>query len=275
MSKIEIYDEAAAHYDRTRVPIGTEIIRDALEAADKPASEMTLLDAGCGTGAYSAALAGVPSRLIGIDRSAGMLATARAKLEAGGGKVDFLRGDLLHLPLAEASLDAVMFNQVLHHLEDGSDSCYPGHAAALAEAARVLKPGGRLLLHACTHEQMRKGFWYFGLIPEALDRMLARCAPESRIRSLLAELGFTVLDRVVPSNAVLQGEAYFDARGPLRPEWRRGDSIWALANPEETSAAIAQVEQLEGRGELDRFMTERDRERQAVGQVSFYVARRD
>ena len=78
----------------------------------------------------------------------------------------------------------------------------------------------------------------------------------------------------MPSDAVLQGDAYFDARGPLRPEWRRGDSIWALAKPEETSATVARVERLERRGELDRFMTERDRERQAVGQVSFYIARR-
>lgn len=274
MSTIERYDEAAAHYDRTRVPIGTEIIRAALKAADRPTSEMMLLDAGCGTGAYSAALAGVPGRLIGIDRSAGMLVAARAKLEGGSGWVGFLRGDLLDLPLADASLDAVMFNQVLHHLEDGSDSGYPGHATALAEAARVLKPGGRLLLNACTHEQLRKGYWFFQLIPEALERMLARCAPESRIRGLLAELGFEVLDRVVPAGAVLQGEAYFDARGPLRPEWRRGDSIWALAQPEETRAAVARVKRLERRGELDRFMEDRDSERQAVGQVSFFIARR-
>ncbi len=273
MSKIERYDEAAAHYDRTRVPIGAEIIRDALKTADRPASEMTLLDAGCGTGAYSAALAGVPGRLIGIDRSAGMLAAARAKLE-GRRRVGFLRGDLLHLPLAEASLDAVMFNQVLHHLEDGRAGNYTGHGAAMAEAARVLKPGGRLLLNACAHRQLRKGFWFYGLIPEALERVLARCAPEGRIRGLLAEVGFEVLDRVVPADAVLQGEAYFDARGPLRPEWRRGDSIWALASREETETAVARVKRLERRGELDRFMKDQDRERHAVGQVSFFIAKR-
>ena len=274
MSTIERYDEAAAHYDRTRVPIGSEVIRDALRSADRPAAEMTLLDAGCGTGAYSAALAGVPGRLIGLDRSAGMLAAARAKIEGTGGCVGFLRGDLLGLPLAAASLDAVMFNQVLHHLEEGRDGSYPGHAAALAEAARVLRPGGRLLLNVCSHEQLRKGFWFYGLIPQAQERTLARCAPEDRLRGLLAALGFAVLDRVVPFDAVLQGEAYFDARGPLRPEWRRGDSIWAPARPEETRAAVERVKDLERRGELDRFMKERDRARQAVGQVSFFVARR-
>ncbi len=274
MSTIERYDEAAAHYDRTRVPIGTEIIRDALRSAERPASQMTLLDAGCGTGAYSAALAGVPGRLIGLDRSAGMLAAARDKLEDGDGRIGFLRGDLLGLPLAEASLDAVMFNQVLHHLEDGGDGSYPGHAAALAEAARVLRPGGRLLLNVCTHEQLRRGFWFYELIPQALERTLARCAPEDRLRGLLSALGFAVLDRAVPFDAVLQGDAYFDPRGPLRPEWRRGDSIWALARPEETRAAVEGVKALERRGELDRFMKDRDRARPALGQISFFVARR-
>ena len=61
--------------------------------------------------------------------------------------------------------------------------------------------------------------------------MLARCAPKDHLRGLLAELGFAVLDRVAPTDSVLQGDAYFDARGPLRPAWRRGDSIWALARP--------------------------------------------
>ncbi len=274
MSTIERYDEAAAHYDRTRVPIGTEIIRDALRSAERPASQTTLLDAGCGTGAYSAALAGVPGRLIGLDRSAGMLAAARDKLEDGDGRIGFLRGDLLGLPLAEASLDAVMFNQVLHHLEDGGDGSYPGHAAALAEAARVLRPGGRLLLNVCTHEQLRRGFWFYELIPQALERTLARCAPEDRLRGLLSALGFAVLDRAVPFDAVLQGDAYFDPRGPLRPEWRRGDSIWALARPEETRAAVEGVKALERSGELDRFMKDRDRARPALGQISFFVARR-
>ncbi|MDJ0945520.1 MAG: class I SAM-dependent methyltransferase [Kiloniellales bacterium] len=273
MSSFERYDRAAPHYDRTRVPIGTEIIHDALRTAARPASEMTLLDAGCGTGAYAAALAGVPGRVIGLDRSAEMLKVARAKLEGRPGRIDFLRGDLRDLPLAEASLDAVMFNQVLHHLEDG-DGAYAGHAAALAEAARVLRPGGRLLLNACTHEQLLRGFWFYGLIPLALERALARCAPEGRIRGLLAELGFEVLDRAVPASAVLQGEAYFDACGPLRPEWRQGDSIWALAGPEETEVAVEGVKRLQRDGALEGFMRDRDRERPAVGQVSFFIARR-
>ena len=64
MSTFERYDEAAAYYDGTRVPVGVEIIRDALARLPGPAAETCLLDAGCGTGAYTAALNGAVGRII-------------------------------------------------------------------------------------------------------------------------------------------------------------------------------------------------------------------
>lgn len=270
MSTFERYDETAPHYDRTRVAVGADIIRDALH----PAAQTTLLDAGCGTGAYAAALAGAVGRLVALDRSAGMLATARRKLAGAADRVGFLQGDLLSLPLPDAALDAVMFNQVLHHLEDGRDPGYPGHRAALAEAARVVRPGGRLVLNACSHEQLRRGFWFYGLIPKALERTLARCAPTEVIEGHLDQLGFDLEARRVPADAVLQGDAYFDPRGPLDPDWRRGDSIWALADAEETAAAVAGLRRLDKTGELDDFLKERDEARRNLGQVTFFLARR-
>lgn len=99
----------------------------------------TLLDLGTGTGRMLELLAPRTGRGLGIDLSREMLAVARANLERSG--VDNCRvqqGDLYQLPFAAGAFDVIIIHQVLHFLDD------PG--PAVAEAARVLAPGGRLLI---------------------------------------------------------------------------------------------------------------------------------
>lgn len=93
------------------------------------------LDVGCGTGALSAAIVDrcAPTSVLGIDPSAGFLATARARL---GDAVVLRQGDAEHLQLEDSSVDAVVSGLVLNFLPDA--------AAALAEMVRVTAPGGRL-----------------------------------------------------------------------------------------------------------------------------------
>lgn len=98
-----------------------------------------LLDVGTGTGRILELLAPQAEHAIGLDLSREMLAVARAKLDkAGLRNCELRQGDMYQLPLPPRSVDAVTFHQVLHFSETP--------AAAIAEAARVLKPGGRLLL---------------------------------------------------------------------------------------------------------------------------------
>ena len=99
-----------------------------------------LLDLGTGTGRMLAVLADRAVAMTGFDNNIDMLAFARVRAEDGGvpAHADLHQGDIHALPVEDGAADAAVIHQVLHFLAD------PG--AALTEAARVLAPGGRLLV---------------------------------------------------------------------------------------------------------------------------------
>lgn len=98
-----------------------------------------LLDIGTGTGRVLELLAPRISQGVGVDASKAMLALARARLaRAGLSHCSVRLADMYRLPLAEASFDLVVMQMVLHYAEDPP--------SALAEVARVLRPGGTLIV---------------------------------------------------------------------------------------------------------------------------------
>ena len=138
------FRENASEWDRLRALHASE---DAVEEAARdllvPAKGgqfARLLDLGTGTGWMLSVLADRARAMIGFDINADMLALARARLEDGTvpAHAELRQGDILALPEEDAVADAAVIHQVLHFLTD------PG--AALGEAARVLAPGGRLLV---------------------------------------------------------------------------------------------------------------------------------
>jgi ubiquinone/menaquinone biosynthesis C-methylase UbiE len=97
-----------------------------------------LVDIGTGTGRMIELFGPRAQQAIGIDRSSEMLRLARVKLEAAGIQSSLRQGDMYALPLAAHSADSIIIHQVLHYAHSP--------AAAIAEAARVLAPGGTLLV---------------------------------------------------------------------------------------------------------------------------------
>lgn len=101
-----------------------------------------LADLGCGPGVLLPRLAERAQRVIGIDNSNAMLDQARTTLRGQPDgvteRIELRLGALEHLPLADAEVDAVLINMVLHHLADPP--------AVLCEVQRVLGPGGRVVV---------------------------------------------------------------------------------------------------------------------------------
>jgi ArsR family transcriptional regulator len=97
-----------------------------------------LVDVGTGTGRMIELFGRAAQQATGIDRSSDMLRLARVKLEAAGIVSSLRQGDMYALPLDDGSADTIIIHQVLHYAHSP--------AAAIGEAARVLTPGGRLLV---------------------------------------------------------------------------------------------------------------------------------
>jgi SAM-dependent methyltransferase len=138
MSLLRDYSRQARTYDDTRA--ASPSVLGPLREALKGAAGRRLADVGGGTGNYSLALRDEGWDPLVIDRHPEMLARAAAK------GLKTLEGDAQRLPLADASMDAVMLVSMLHHVEQP--------ALALAEARRVLRPGGRLALMVFTREDV-------------------------------------------------------------------------------------------------------------------------
>ena len=118
-----------------------------------------VLDACCGTGDLALAAERVGGRVTGLDFSEAMLARARRKSQS----VEWVRADMLELPFADATFDAVTVGFGIRNVADLE--------AGLRELARVLKPGGRLGCLEITRPRgaLRPFFrlWFDGLVPLA------------------------------------------------------------------------------------------------------------
>jgi len=146
------FEARAGEWDRLRrLHVADEAVEAAMAEMLGDGALGVLIDVGTGTGRMLELFAARADRALGVDRSSEMLRLARAKLDGEAlGHVELRQADLHALPLADGEADAALLHHVLHFAHA------PGQA--IAEAARVLGPGGRLLVvdfasHA--HEELR------------------------------------------------------------------------------------------------------------------------
>lgn len=173
--------EAAARYFGENAPeweklrslhVREEDVEQAMLRLAGPLAIRLHADLGTGTGAVLRRFAGLAAQSIGIDSSREMLAIARVNLEAAGFRhVQVRHGEIYALPFPDGFCDFVTIHQVLHYLEE------PGRA--IAEAARILEPGGRLLIvdfapHDLDELRIAHAHRRLGIAAEQMSRWLVR-----------------------------------------------------------------------------------------------------
>ena len=159
----EFFESTAGKWDEVR----GQLFGD---RADLPAllafldDRWTVGDLGCGTGRISGQLAPFVHKVIAVDESEAMLTAARERLTESH-NIEFRPGSLRELPVAAGELDAALLFLVLHYVADP--------AAAVKEAARTLRPGGKLLIvemrpHGRREYQQTMGHRWLGFEEEAV-----------------------------------------------------------------------------------------------------------
>ncbi len=162
MSLLPDYSRQAKRYDRTRAA-SASVLRQ-LRKALKGAPGRRLADIGGGTGNYALALKREGWRPVVVDRSTDML------VRAAGKGLETVEADAQHLPFEDGTFDAAMMISMLHHVED--------RRAALAEARRVLRQGGRLVVLGFTREDAET-LWILNYFPSSRRWMEATHPPRA------------------------------------------------------------------------------------------------
>lgn len=138
-SAAQWFEAHAGEWDAIRsLHVADAEVEGAMRAVLGDAPVARLIDIGTGTGRMLELFAGQARAALGIDRSSEMLRLARAKLSEAGLAAELRQADLYALPLGDGEADLAILHHVLHFAQQ------PG--AAIAEAARVLGSGGRLLI---------------------------------------------------------------------------------------------------------------------------------
>jgi ArsR family transcriptional regulator len=189
----EFFASAAGQWDKLRTELfgGAYHLQGLLGLLDE---RWVVGDLGCGTGSVAEAVAPFVKKVVAVDESAAMLQAARRRLRETP-NVDVRRGAIEALPFDDGELDAALLFLVLHHLPE------PG--AALAEVARAVTPGGRLVVvdmqpHDRQEYRRQMGHVWLGFA-------------EAQVRRYLHDAGFDAVRVTALPPGAAKGPALFAA----------------------------------------------------------------
>jgi len=199
-SEMAARDEQVGAYDKMKnLALFGKVEIPVTLAQLKPQPSDLLLEAGCGTGRMTAIFSQKVARLVSVDFSLESLRVCRRKLEAAGiENVDLIQADVCALPFETERFDRVVSCQVLEHLPTPES-----RARMIAELARVVKSGGRVVLSAYQHSLLTRlfgqkegmhdgGIPYFRFSRRELSELLGQ---NLRVRGMTGALVYHYLAR--------------------------------------------------------------------------------
>ena len=172
------YDQIARTYDQRYQRNPYMGVESALRQFIGSRPGLRILEVGCGTGHWLERLRAPEARLVGLDFSAGMLAQARKRLP----EMALIHGQAERLPLPAASFDRIFCINAIHHFAD--------KPAFLAEARRLLQPGGRMLTVGLDPHRGLDQWHIYDYFPESLVIDKHRYLSSSILRDLMTRAGF-------------------------------------------------------------------------------------
>jgi ubiquinone/menaquinone biosynthesis C-methylase UbiE len=137
MSSTQYFDQVADQWDTMRQGFFSETVRETAYTVANVQTGTLAADVGAGTGFLTEGLLQRGVQVIAIDQSQAMLTQMQQKFGLRG-KVDYRQGTSEHLPVEDGMVDYAFANMYLHHVESP--------AVAIREMARMLKPGGKLVI---------------------------------------------------------------------------------------------------------------------------------
>ena len=271
-SQYEDYNKTSATYDKYRGPIdaGTFLttFAEVAQRLNVPQQELSLLDAGCGSGNHLKQFESDVGTVSGVEINDGMISKCRMKLP----DADIQQGSITDLPVGTASVDVVITTQVLHHLETGQDQSFPNVVLAANEVFRCLRPGGSWIIQTQTPEQHVSGFWWAPVVPYAAQELSTRFAPMQTFEEICRGAGFDQFNSVVPDEPLVRLDKYLDLEGPFTQGFRNADSTWSLATEDELEKGLAMLREKIESGEAQAWLNEREQLRAQIGQTTTVVA---
>jgi len=303
MSKYTNYEQVSQTYDNIRHASGVEIMTKVLSGMlKKSPEEINLLDAGCGTGNYSAGfLQNGIGKLTMFDGSEGMLECAKKKVKGHEDKINEIKQHILpSLPYPDESFDAIAFMQVIHHLdtyhleddntneqvpvENGENELnestrgyikrYPKLIQAISESFRVLKPNGVLFIDHC-FEQNIDAHW-ISMAPKA-HALVKKCFINGHdlIDMLKTQHFENIFCITRPGSSVASITLHDHPELVLDEKWRANCSEWCqLDKTGELSLITDKVKKAMDEGKLAQFAYEQNRGLRLCGESTTVFAQK-
>jgi len=308
----EDYAKKTAHYRGTRVPIGSDKVKDfILKGGSGSGKCLRLLEAGCGTGNYLRAFAKSDKEIQfhGLDASKDMLEEARANVASlpakGQQSFKFQHGNLCDPEAfkparfvgaetagdvggatsgvtADEQFDGLWCCQVLHHLGN-VDVENSNLETTLRNFYDSLAPNGRVAINYSPPDIHAQGIWWVHLMPSANKAFHERSPSIEQITSIMEKIGFQdVKVDILYEDNLYQADAYGDAETFIQedvPEsenpFYQMDSTFAMATEQERQDAKAFVKGLVKEGKWQEWFQAQEAQRKASGQsVNVYAVKK-